>query len=62
MTSTADDSILSQLDESRRQFLALVNDVRPDLHRYCARMTGSIPDGKMLSRILSLARTTSSRS
>ena len=46
MTSTADDSILSQLDESRRQFLALVNDVRPDLHRYCARMTGSIPDGE----------------
>jgi RNA polymerase sigma-70 factor, ECF subfamily len=46
MTSTADDSILTQLDESRRQFLALVNDVRPDLHRYCARMTGSIPDGE----------------
>jgi len=46
MTSTADDSILCQLDESRRQFLALVNDVRPDLHRYCARMTGSIPDGE----------------
>ena len=46
MTSTADDSILSQLDESRRQFLALVNDVRPDLHRYCARMTGSIADGE----------------
>ena len=46
MTSTADDSILSQLEESRRQFLALVNDVRPDLHRYCARMTGSIADGE----------------
>lgn len=46
MTSPADDSILSQLEESRRQFLALVNDVRPDLHRYCARMTGSIADGE----------------
>ena len=46
MTSTADDSILSQLEESRRRFLALVNDVRPDLHRYCARMTGSIADGE----------------
>jgi RNA polymerase sigma factor (sigma-70 family) len=48
MTSAADDSILSQLEESRRQFLALVNDVRPDLHRYCARMTGSIADGEDL--------------
>src|SRR5215813_14042706 len=46
MTSTDHDSILFQLDESRRQFLALVNDVRPDLHRYCARMTGSIADGE----------------
>jgi RNA polymerase sigma-70 factor (ECF subfamily) len=46
MTSTDHDSILSQLEESRRQFLALVNDVRPDLHRYCARMTGSITDGE----------------
>jgi RNA polymerase sigma-70 factor, ECF subfamily len=46
MTSTDHDSILSQLEESRRRFLALVNDVRPDLHRYCARMTGSITDGE----------------
>jgi RNA polymerase sigma-70 factor, ECF subfamily len=46
MTSPADDSILSQLEESRRRFLALVNDVRPDLHRYCARMTGSVADGE----------------
>ena len=46
MTSTADDSILSQLEESRRRFLALVNHVRPDFHRYCARMTGSIADGE----------------
>src|SRR5215467_6092589 len=46
MTSTDHDSILFQLEESRRQFLALVNDVRPELHRYCARMTGSIADGE----------------
>ena len=46
MTPAADDSILSQLEESRRQFLTLVSDVRPDLHRYCARMTGSITDGE----------------
>jgi RNA polymerase sigma-70 factor, ECF subfamily len=46
MNSTDHDSILFQLEESRRQFLALINDVRPDLHRYCARMTGSIADGE----------------
>jgi RNA polymerase sigma-70 factor (ECF subfamily) len=31
---------------SRDQFLALVADVRPELHRFCARMTGSIADGE----------------
>jgi RNA polymerase sigma factor (sigma-70 family) len=40
------DSIFSKLQESRREFLALVEDIRPDLHRYCARMTGSIADGE----------------
>ena len=43
---TMDDAIFSTLQEGRRQFLALVEDVRPDLHRYCARMTGSIADGE----------------
>ena len=38
MASTVDDSIFSKLEEGRRHFLALVDDVRPDLHRYCARM------------------------
>jgi RNA polymerase sigma-70 factor (ECF subfamily) len=38
--------IASKLEEARRQFLALVDDVRPDLHRYCARMTGSIAEGE----------------
>jgi len=37
---------LTSLVESRRQFLALVADLRPELHRYCARMTGSIADGE----------------
>jgi RNA polymerase sigma factor (sigma-70 family) len=46
MGSAAHDSIFSKLDEGRRQFLALVDDVRPELHRYCARMTGSIADGE----------------
>src|SRR3981081_4253726 len=40
------EGIFSELQESRRRFLALVEDVRPDLHRYCARMTGSIIDGE----------------
>jgi RNA polymerase sigma-70 factor, ECF subfamily len=41
-----DESIVSTLQEGRRQFLALVADVRPDLHRYCARMMGSVVDGE----------------
>jgi RNA polymerase sigma-70 factor (ECF subfamily) len=32
--------------EAYKQFLALVAEVRPELHRYCARMTGSIADGE----------------
>jgi RNA polymerase sigma factor (sigma-70 family) len=44
MTET--DSIFAELEAARRQFLAIVDDVRPDLHRYCARMTGSIIDGE----------------
>src|ERR1700736_2756706 len=32
--------------EGRRRFLELVADLRPELHRYCARMTGSAADGE----------------
>ena len=32
--------------EAREQFLALVAAVRPELHRYCARMIGSVVDGE----------------
>lgn len=32
--------------EARDQFLELVGDIRPELHRYCARMTGSVFDGE----------------
>jgi RNA polymerase sigma-70 factor (ECF subfamily) len=32
--------------EAREQFLALVADVRPELHRYCARLTGSVIEGE----------------
>jgi RNA polymerase sigma factor (sigma-70 family) len=40
------DALFSELKESRRRFLALVDDLRPDLHRYCARMVGSAADGE----------------
>lgn len=46
MDGSTDDQLIATLEESRRRFLALVADVRPDLHRYCARMTGSIADGE----------------
>jgi RNA polymerase sigma factor (sigma-70 family) len=36
----------ADVDAAQRQFLALVGDVRAELHRYCARMTGSIADGE----------------
>jgi RNA polymerase sigma factor (sigma-70 family) len=39
-------AILGTLEQGRRQFLALVDDVRPELHRYCTRMTGSVADGE----------------
>jgi RNA polymerase sigma factor (sigma-70 family) len=31
---------------SQSEFLALVDHLRPELHRYCARLTGSIIDGE----------------
>src|SRR5579864_9109303 len=34
------------LAAAREQFLTLVADVRPELHRYCARLTGSVIDGE----------------
>jgi RNA polymerase sigma-70 factor (ECF subfamily) len=34
------------LQQARRDFLALVEQLRPDLHRYCARMVGSVIDGE----------------
>lgn len=40
------DALASDLQETRERFLALVAEIRPDLHRYAARMTGSITDGE----------------
>ncbi|WP_256735049.1 sigma-70 family RNA polymerase sigma factor [Variovorax sp. dw_954] len=51
MDSSANDQaepgdIIGMLEQGRRQFLALVAHIRPDLHRYCTRMTGSVTDGE----------------
>ena len=39
-------ALLPAMMEARDQFMALVDDIRPELHRYCARMTGSVFDGE----------------
>jgi RNA polymerase sigma-70 factor, ECF subfamily len=33
-------------DSRYRSFLETMNEFRPSLHRYCARMTGSVMDGE----------------
>lgn len=39
-------ALLPAMMEARDQFMELVEQIRPELHRYCARMTGSIFDGE----------------
>jgi RNA polymerase sigma-70 factor (ECF subfamily) len=34
------------LSDARESFLAIVDGVRPELHRYCARLTGSVIEGE----------------
>jgi RNA polymerase sigma-70 factor, ECF subfamily len=34
------------LSAAREEFLAMVEGVRPELHRYCARLTGSVIEGE----------------
>ena len=46
MTELRAHPIIATVEESRRQFLAIVEHIRPELHRYCARMTGSAADGE----------------
>jgi RNA polymerase sigma factor (sigma-70 family) len=36
----------STLAQAREQFLSIVEGVRPELHRYCARLTGSVIEGE----------------
>src|SRR5688500_12170839 len=38
--------IVQKLEEGRAEFLALVRGSRPGMHRYWARMTGSVADGE----------------
>ena len=38
----------ASLADAREQFLALVADLRPELHRYCARLVGSVIEGEDL--------------
>ena len=33
-------------DDRSTQLLALADEVRPELHRYCARLMGSVIDGE----------------
>lgn len=37
---------LGSIAQAREDFLALVSDIRPELHRYCARLTGSVIEGE----------------
>ncbi len=39
-------ALLPAMQDARDQFMELVDEVRPELHRYCARMTGSVFDGE----------------
>lgn len=38
--------LLNTVAAARQRFVDLVAEVRPELHRYCARMTGSVFDGE----------------
>jgi RNA polymerase sigma factor (sigma-70 family) len=43
---TEREPLVADLREGHRRFLELVESVRPELHRYCTRMTGSITEGE----------------
>jgi RNA polymerase sigma factor (sigma-70 family) len=45
---TTADPLLLELSTSRERFLEVVAGIRPELHRFCARMTGSVADGEDL--------------
>jgi RNA polymerase sigma-70 factor (ECF subfamily) len=39
-------AVLQSMDQARDRFMELVAEIRPELHRYCARMTGNVFDGE----------------
>jgi RNA polymerase sigma-70 factor (ECF subfamily) len=39
-------ALQAALDQTRKQFLATIGELRPKLHRFCARMCGSALDGE----------------
>ncbi len=39
-------ALLPVMVEARDRFMELVDEIRPELHRYCSRMTGSVFDGE----------------
>src|SRR6266516_2040636 len=38
--------LIGDLRLTRERFATLVAEIRPELHRYCTRMTGSVADGE----------------
>ena len=36
----------ANLEATRLQFLTIIQDIRPDLHKYCSRMMGAVLDGE----------------
>ncbi|MGE0784901.1 MAG: sigma-70 family RNA polymerase sigma factor [Sandaracinaceae bacterium] len=40
------DSVEAQVARARNEFLEMVEGIRPELHRYCARLTGSVIEGE----------------
>jgi RNA polymerase sigma-70 factor (ECF subfamily) len=45
---TVSSRLQNSVGTARDEFLATVESIRPDLHRYCARLTGSVIDGEDL--------------
>ena len=46
MDEQSDFNSVGLFDGRYRSFLETMNELRPSLHRYCARMTGSVMDGE----------------
>jgi RNA polymerase sigma-70 factor (ECF subfamily) len=46
MTTGDDRALVSTIADARERFMKLVAGLRPELHRYCSRMTGSVFDGE----------------